>query len=162
MRMELREFANAARTMHQQPGGIKRTRLMLRLRPYQSRKIFILKATDGRATITARVEHQGQLKLVESIVNDFVGECTKASMNAPGSAPSPGAVSDGKDAAAAAAKSTGQPGTALGPAPAASSASPASAASPSSAAAATTTAAAQNASHNAGGRQSKGKKGKRH
>ncbi|KPI82818.1 hypothetical protein ABL78_8167 [Leptomonas seymouri] len=76
MRLELGEFAKAARSMHQQTGGIKRTRLMLRLRPYKARKTFVLKATDGRTTLTTRVEHQGQIKLVEALLSDFVSACT--------------------------------------------------------------------------------------
>ncbi|CAJ1015871.1 hypothetical protein Q4I30_000784 [Leishmania utingensis] len=83
MRLELNEFVQATRSMHQQPGRVKRMRLMLRLRPYQSRKVFLLKATDGRVTMTTRVEHQGQLRLVESLVNEFVSDCTRASVGSP-------------------------------------------------------------------------------
>ncbi|KPA74909.1 hypothetical protein ABB37_08904 [Leptomonas pyrrhocoris] len=88
MRVEWREFAQAARSMHQQPGGIKRTRLMLHLRPYKTRKIFALKATDGRTTLTTRVEHQGQIRLVEALVGDFVSACTRVSVPASVSAAS--------------------------------------------------------------------------
>lgn len=84
MRLELKEFAKAACSMHQQPGGIKRTRLMLHLRPYKTRRIFVLKATDGHTTLTTRVEHQGQIRLVEALVNDFVSECTRLSVPATG------------------------------------------------------------------------------
>ncbi|KAG5487932.1 hypothetical protein LSCM1_08247 [Leishmania martiniquensis] len=83
MRLELKGFAQAVRSMHQQPGGVKRTRLMLRLRPHHSRKVFVLKATDGRVTVTTRVEHYGQLRLVENLVNEFVTECAKATVSSP-------------------------------------------------------------------------------
>ncbi|KAG5488174.1 hypothetical protein LSCM4_08153 [Leishmania orientalis] len=83
MRLELKEFVQATRSMHQQPGGVKRTRLMLRLRPHHSRKPFVLKATDGRITMTTRVESQSQLRLVESLVTEFVTECTKAALGSP-------------------------------------------------------------------------------
>lgn len=86
MRLDLKEFAKAARSMHQQPGGVKRTRLMLHLRPYKTRKIFVLKATDGRTTLVTRVEHQGQMKHVEAIVSDFVAECTRLSVPVAGNA----------------------------------------------------------------------------
>ncbi|KAG5508406.1 hypothetical protein JIQ42_08145 [Leishmania sp. Namibia] len=83
MRLELKEFVQATRSMHQQPGGVKRTRLMLRLRPHHSRKPFVLKATDGRVTMTTRVESQSQLRLVEGLVTEFVTECTKAALGSP-------------------------------------------------------------------------------
>ncbi|TPP43987.1 hypothetical protein CGC20_37195 [Leishmania donovani] len=101
MRLELKDFVQATRSMHQQPGGVKRTRLMLRLRPYQSRKTFVLKATDGRVTMTTRVEHQGQIKMVESLVNEFVTECTRASVGSP--VPSTATASAGEQQAANAA-----------------------------------------------------------
>lgn len=105
MRLELKEFAKAARSMHQQPGGLKRTRLMLHLRPFKTRKIFVLKATDGRTTLTTRVEHQGQIKLVEALVGDFVTECTRLSVPPPPS-------TAGTTSAAAAAPATADAGAA--------------------------------------------------
>ncbi|KAG5487158.1 hypothetical protein CUR178_08194 [Leishmania enriettii] len=83
MRLELKDFVQATRSIHQQPGGVKRTRLMLRLRPHHSRTPFVLKATDGRTTMTTRVESQSQLRLVESLVTEFVTECTKAALGSP-------------------------------------------------------------------------------
>lgn len=69
----------ATHRMHQQPGGVKQTRLMLRMRPFKHRNTFVLKATNGSTTITTRIAHQGQLKLVEKLVHDFVGHCTGGS-----------------------------------------------------------------------------------
>jgi hypothetical protein len=106
MRLELKEFAKAARTMHQQPGGIKRTRLMLHLRPYKSRKTFVLKVTDGRTTLTTRVEHQGQVKLVEALLGDFVTECTRVSAPAAGPASAAGHATPSPLAAGVAASAT--------------------------------------------------------
>lgn len=114
MRLDLKEFAKAARSMHQQPGGVKRTRLMLHLRPYKTRKIFVLKATDGRTTLTTRVEHQGQIKQVEALVGDFVSECTKLSVptatsgntNTQNTAQSPSALPAGAASSATAAGAT--------------------------------------------------------
>ncbi|ESL08764.1 hypothetical protein TRSC58_03528 [Trypanosoma rangeli SC58] len=77
VKLELREFAEATRRMVQL-SGMKKSRLMLRARPSSGRSTFVLKSTDGRTTLTTRVTHQGELKLVEGIVNDFVGSCTAA------------------------------------------------------------------------------------
>ncbi|CBZ23089.1 conserved hypothetical protein [Leishmania mexicana MHOM/GT/2001/U1103] len=155
MRLELKDFVQATRSMHQQPGGVKRTRLMLRLRPYQSRKTFVLKATDGRVTMTTRVAHQGQIRMVESLVNEFVAECTRASVGSP--VPSTATANAGEQQAAsaaaassvsAAAAATGQPG----------------AGGSVSHRQQTRLASAQGSSHSSGnaGRQGKGSKGKRH
>ncbi|RNF07356.1 hypothetical protein TraAM80_03324 [Trypanosoma rangeli] len=77
VKLELREFAEATRRMVQL-SGMKKSRLMLRARPSSGHNTFVLKSTDGRTTLTTRVTHQGELKLVEGIVNDFVGSCTSA------------------------------------------------------------------------------------
>ncbi|EAN99215.1 hypothetical protein C3747_32g175 [Trypanosoma cruzi] len=77
VKLELREFAEATRRMVQL-SGVKKSRLMLRARPNSGRRTFVLKSTDGRTTLTTRVTHQGELKIVEGIVNDFVGSCTAA------------------------------------------------------------------------------------
>lgn len=82
MKLSLREFADATRSMLNHSGP-KRTRLMLKMRPHSTRKIFILKSTDGRATFTTRVEHQGQLRAVDAIVSQFVAGCTAAIMPPP-------------------------------------------------------------------------------
>ncbi|CCW70413.1 unnamed protein product [Phytomonas sp. Hart1] len=78
MKLELSEFIQASRALHERRdrGGVKRTRLMLRLRPHSHTKTFVMKCTDGRTTYTTSVSHQGQLKLVESLVQDFVSTCT--------------------------------------------------------------------------------------
>ncbi|KAK7197582.1 hypothetical protein NESM_000708400 [Novymonas esmeraldas] len=157
MRVELREFAQATRRLHQQPGGVRRTRLMLRVRPFSSRKTFVLKATDGRTTVTARVDHQGQLKLVEGIVNDFVAECTHAAATAATTTAAGAAVSAAAAAPAVASVVTGKgsapssTGTQLSQGVHAPSPSP-------------QQQQQQQQQHggNAAGRQTKGKKGKRH
>lgn len=79
MRLELCEFVQAAAALHQR-SGIKRTRLMMHLRPHSTRKTFTIKFTDGATTLTTRVAHQGQLKLVEALVTDFVSRCTVDTM----------------------------------------------------------------------------------
>lgn len=104
MKLELRDFVEATKQLHQQ-SGVKRTRLMLRVRPHSQRKTFVLKATDGQTTLTTRVEHQGQLKLVESVVNDFVTRCTTASVP---SAPPPATTQTEQTNTAAAAAAAGQ------------------------------------------------------
>ncbi|RNF10313.1 uncharacterized protein Tco025E_06802 [Trypanosoma conorhini] len=94
VKLELREFAEATRRMVQL-SGVKKSRLMLRARPRSGRSTFVLKSTDGRTTLTTRVTHQGELRLVEGIVNDFVGSCT-AAVAPP--APLPSAAAPGKQA----------------------------------------------------------------
>ncbi|CCW62886.1 unnamed protein product [Phytomonas sp. EM1] len=100
MKLELKEFIEATRLLHERRdrGGVKRTRLMLRLRPHSHSKTFIIKCTDGRTTYTTSVSHQGQLKLVENLVQDFVTGCTADSVvpkptHAEGEAPAPGSLS---------------------------------------------------------------------
>ncbi|CAG9567179.1 conserved hypothetical protein [Leishmania major strain Friedlin] len=169
MRLELKDFVQATRSMHQQPGGVRRTRLMLRLRPYQSRKTFVLKATDGRVTMTTRVEHQGHIKMVESLVNEFVTECTRASVGSP--VPSTATASAGEQQAASAAAmssisaASGHKGRSPGAAAAAAAATGQAGASGSAShRQQTQLASAQASSHSSGnaGRQGKGRKGKRH
>ncbi|KAG8344262.1 hypothetical protein ERJ75_001331100 [Trypanosoma vivax] len=75
--LALKDFATATRRMVEL-SGVKKTRLMLRVRPSSARKTFILKSTDGRTTLTTRVADQSELKVVEEIVNDFVTQCTSA------------------------------------------------------------------------------------
>ncbi|ORC84999.1 uncharacterized protein TM35_000391730 [Trypanosoma theileri] len=77
VKLGLKEFAEATRRMVQL-SGVKKSRLMLRVRPNKSQKTFILKSTDGRTTLTTQIAHQGELKMVEGIVNDFVSQCTAA------------------------------------------------------------------------------------
>lgn len=81
----LEQFAPQARKLHEgllsssrpgSVGGIKRTRLLIRMRPKDKRKTFVLKATDGSTTISSRVENLGQLPLVEQIIREFVTTCT--------------------------------------------------------------------------------------
>lgn len=81
----LEEFVRRARELHEgrvtgsnstAAGGVKRTRLLLRLRPKDSRKTFVLKITDGENTFSTKVDHYGQLPLVERIITDFVNTCT--------------------------------------------------------------------------------------
>lgn len=93
-RCSLEEFVQKVRELHEgrlvntattttkkksvPSGGIKRTRLMLRLRPKDTRKTFVLKATDGLTTFITRVEHYGQIQIVERLLADFVTTCTSA------------------------------------------------------------------------------------
>nr|CCC89454.1 conserved hypothetical protein [Trypanosoma congolense IL3000] len=75
--LQLKDFAKATRRMVEL-SGVKKSRLMLRVRPSSGRKTFVLKSTDGRTTLTTRVKDQSELKIVEEIVNDFVTRCTSA------------------------------------------------------------------------------------
>ncbi|CBH09370.1 hypothetical protein, conserved [Trypanosoma brucei gambiense DAL972] len=79
--LPLKDFAKATRRMVEL-SGVKKSRLMLRVRPSSGRKTFVLKSTDGRTTLTTRVKNQGELKIVEEIVHDFVSRCT-VSLTAP-------------------------------------------------------------------------------
>lgn len=54
---------DATRAMHER-SGVKKTKLMLHLRPFHKRHTFQLKSTDGQVTFTSRVIHQGQLKML--------------------------------------------------------------------------------------------------
>lgn len=72
----LEEFGVRARELHEGSKGIKRTRLLLSLRPKDARKTFVLKATNGSSTISARVDHVGQLAIVERIIGEFMLRCT--------------------------------------------------------------------------------------
>lgn len=102
MKLDLHAFIEATRSMHTH-SGVKRTRLMLHLRPYDRRNTFLLKSTDGRHTFTTRVRHQGQIKLVENLVNGFVQHCTSATLDPAGHVSSAGAASNAAAAAATAA-----------------------------------------------------------
>ncbi|GET85461.1 hypothetical protein, conserved [Leishmania tarentolae] len=166
MRLELKDFVQATRRMHQQPGGVKRTRLMLRLRPYHSRKTFLLKATDGRVTVTTRVEHQGQIKMVESLVNEFVTQCTRESAGSP--VPATANASAGEQQAASAAAvscvsaSLGHKDRSLGAAASATGQLGAGGSASHRQQAQCASAQASNRGNDNTGKQGKGKRGKRH
>lgn len=81
----LSEFASRAKVLHagylnpkvfRRAEGIKRTRLLIRMRPSDSRKPLILKATDGNITISTRVQHVDDFPLLEQIITDFLTACT--------------------------------------------------------------------------------------
>lgn len=47
----------------------------MKLRPGEGR--VTLKSTDDKTTLTTRVSDASELKLMEQLVNDYVGMCTK-------------------------------------------------------------------------------------
>eukprot|EP00796_Vickermania_ingenoplastis_P006250 gene6250-4499_t len=65
------QYSSTSKSSKRPAGGIKRTRLMVRIRPKDNRKTLVLKVTDGQTTYTTRVEHYGQLSLVEKVLNEF-------------------------------------------------------------------------------------------
>lgn len=81
----LSEFATRTQMLHggyQNPknsrpvAGVKRTRLMIRMRPNDSQKPLVLKATDGNVTISARVQYPEEWTLLDQILTNFITSCT--------------------------------------------------------------------------------------
>lgn len=77
VRLHAQAFADATMQMCKY-SGLRRTRLMLKIRP--GGKTITLKSTDDKTTLTARVADATELKIVEQLVNEYVAACTK---NAP-------------------------------------------------------------------------------
>jgi hypothetical protein len=74
VKLSLLDFAEATNRMIQL-SGLKKTKLMLKLRP--SDKKIVLKSTDQRSTLTSSAVEQKDLKLVEQIVSDYITRSTK-------------------------------------------------------------------------------------
>jgi hypothetical protein len=83
VKLSLQDFAEATTRMIQL-SGLKRTKLMLKIRP--SDKKIVLKSTDNRSTLTTVAKEQSDVKLVDQIVSDFIVRSTR-------SAPAEGALS---------------------------------------------------------------------
>ncbi|CUG86704.1 Hypothetical protein, putative [Bodo saltans] len=74
VRLSLPDFAEATSRMIQL-SGLKKTKLMVKLRP--SDKKIVLKSTDQRSTLTSSAVEQKDLKLVEQIISDYITVSTK-------------------------------------------------------------------------------------
>lgn len=118
MKVDLDDFVAATRKLH--AGSVKRTRLMLKIRPQtraeRSGRIFILKSTDGKTVYTTHVTNLAELKKVEALVNDFVMNCTKDSIQPPppppqqSTSPTPAPATSPAASTAATAASAGSTG----------------------------------------------------
>ena len=66
-------FADAAAQMRTH-AGVDRTRLALKVR--QREGIVTAKTTDGTTTLTTTVRTQGEFKVLERIIGEYVSACT--------------------------------------------------------------------------------------
>mmetsp|Transcript_10448 Transcript_10448/g.32408 ORF Transcript_10448/g.32408 Transcript_10448/m.32408 type:complete len:98 (+) Transcript_10448:34-327(+) len=66
-------FADAAAQMRAH-AGVDRTRLALKVR--QRDGIVSAKTTDGTTTLTTTVRTQGEFKVLERIIGEYVSACT--------------------------------------------------------------------------------------
>ena len=73
VRLSLSAFADASSQLYRND-GIQRTRLTVKLRPRSG--TVVLRATDDHTTLTTEAHYQGELKLVEKIVAQYMMECT--------------------------------------------------------------------------------------
>jgi hypothetical protein len=92
VKLSLSDFAEATSRMIQL-SGLKKTKLMVKLRP--SDKKIVLKSTDQRSTLTSSAVEQKDLKLVEQIISDYITVSTK-------DAPAERVVTSSKDGGAGA------------------------------------------------------------
>jgi hypothetical protein len=92
VKLSLSDFAEATSRMIQL-SGLKKTKLMVKLRP--SDKKIVLKSTDQRSTLTSSAVEQKDLKLVEQIISDYITVSTK-------DAPAERVVTSSKDGSAGA------------------------------------------------------------
>ena len=68
------EFFAAAAAQMRAHGGVERTRLAVKVR-HRDNSISV-KATDGTTTLVTRVLTQADFKVLERIINEYVGACT--------------------------------------------------------------------------------------
>ncbi len=66
-------FADATAQMCRH-SGIGRTRLAIKLRPRSG--TVVLRSTDDRTTLTAVATTQGEMKIVEKVVQQYLSDCT--------------------------------------------------------------------------------------
>jgi hypothetical protein len=75
VRLNLQDFAEATQRMVQ-ISGLRRTRLMVKLRPGDHK--IILKSTDDRTTLTSKALTREDLKVVERVIADYVNRATRS------------------------------------------------------------------------------------
>ena len=59
-----------------QHSGVKKTRLMMKIRAKGKDGKIVLKCTDDKTTLTTSTDDQRDLKVVEQIISDYVTRCT--------------------------------------------------------------------------------------